>query len=770
MTGKTFTVLILCCLISIRFSYSQDEAAQETIKKLFVQVNLYNDKNDRAGIVRTLVEILKIDETNIIAQQQLLSALRSYPKEIVKNRDLLNSYVLLLGNDYKSLVTPLLVEYYKCNEISEVKNLFIQLYRGNEAQFKVQLSPLFGMDPDQNPELFKEIITLIKPYIQEDELSEYIFLKLLTDPYKDLYILLNELDIKIENVRLCTDSSEFSRVLKLYYKKNPNRNSILVSEIKSNIINSIKFNDPVFSVIHYYNTGNEEKLNEFLQRIKVSAQQLKISYRDLFQIDIKKHPEMAKKLFTAFEPYLSKELDIALFNNQELIQLGLILRFIGRESDANKIFHSVSFENYNLLKLYNERHFDQFDALLELTQNSTLLNDIREYDILNLDISTDTLRARNLVAAFLEKMLNNKFQNYDDRFLYEYSKICYKLSINSHDIFTEIVNRIKPFNTNFGETVPWAIACIYTGDKDRADNLLNQIEVNAPREDISYLRSELDYWSKMGFNSKLITDHLHKIKTSNGINSKILYTTEHETTGLPENVNEKNYYALLIGVESYLDKSMNLKFPVNDIKKLKNLLTENYLFDENNVLTLANPDRNKIYDTFQSLKSKITESDNFLVFYAGHGQWDEGMDQGFWIPADGTRYNKSNWISNSEIVSLLRGIKAKHILLIADACFSGSIFITRDAIINYDKAVEVAYSLESKTGLTSGANTPVPDKSIFLEFLLKRLEENKVKYLFAENLYLDFRDAVTNNSITGQRPLYGELDGDKGGQFIFIKR
>ena len=56
------------------------------------------------------------------------------------------------------------------------------------------------------------------------------------------------------------------------------------------------------------------------------------------------------------------------------------------------------------------------------------------------------------------------------------------------------------------------------------------------------------------------------------------------------------------------------------------------------------------------------------------------------------------------------------------------------------------------------------------EFLIKRLKENQEKYLSAETLYLNFRDAVTNNSQTLQRPLYGELDGDGGGEFIFIKK
>jgi len=215
MIGKTSILIILYCLIAIRFSYSQDEAAQERIEQLFIQVNLCNEKNDHVGIVRTLVEILKIDGTNIMARQQLLSALRSYLDEVVRNKELLNSCSLVLGEDYKRFVTPVLVKYFKFNESDEVKKLFTQIYRGNKAQFKVHLAPLFEMNRDQNPELYKDIITLLKPYVQESEISEYIFLKLLSEPEKDLSIILNELDLKMENVAFCTDSTEFFRVFHL---------------------------------------------------------------------------------------------------------------------------------------------------------------------------------------------------------------------------------------------------------------------------------------------------------------------------------------------------------------------------------------------------------------------------------------------------------------------------------------------------------------------------------------------------------------------------
>ena len=60
---------------------------------------------------------------------------------------------------------------------------------------------------------------------------------------------------------------------------------------------------------------------------------------------------------------------------------------------------------------------------------------------------------------------------------------------------------------------------------------------------------------------------------------------------------------------------------------------------------------------------------------------------------------------------------------------------------------EIAYSKISKKGMTSGANTPVPDKSVFVEFFLKRLKENESKYLSAEH-YIS--NSVTQLQITAK--------------------
>ncbi len=168
----------------------------------------------------------------------------------------------------------------------------------------------------------------------------------------------------------------------------------------------------------------------------------------------------------------------------------------------------------------------------------------------------------------------------------------------------------------------------------------------------------------------------------------------------------------------------------------------------------------------------ITVHDNLLIFYAGHGYWDEKFKQGYWLPSNASRDNRIKWISNSTIVDFIRGIETTHTLLITDACFSGGIFKTRKAFNDAPPAVTELYKLPSRKAMTSGTLKEVPDKSVFVEYLTKRLESNVEKYLTSEQLFTSFRTAVINNSPVNQIPQFGEIrqSGDEGGDFIFIKR
>jgi len=215
----------------------------------------------------------------------------------------------------------------------------------------------------------------------------------------------------------------------------------------------------------------------------------------------------------------------------------------------------------------------------------------------------------------------------------------------------------------------------------------------------------------------------------------------------------------------------DLEFPIQDAQNIMQVLTTEYIFKEENVLLLKNPDRKEIINKLIELKNKLNSDDNLLIYYSGHGHYDEDAKQGYWLPRNANASDPSNWLSNSDIRDRIRTIKTKHTLLITDACFSGAIFEVREAIKPNFSIMEL-YKRPSRQAITSGNKNTVPDKSVFVEYLMKTLKSNKEKYLTTIELYSRLREPVINNSPVHQTPLHGVIleTGDENGDFIFTRR
>lgn len=240
------------------------------------------------------------------------------------------------------------------------------------------------------------------------------------------------------------------------------------------------------------------------------------------------------------------------------------------------------------------------------------------------------------------------------------------------------------------------------------------------------------------------------------------------------NVGFGKYYALIIGVSEYDDDSIQdlNGEPVKDAQALADVLVANYSFDKQNVTVLKNPKENEIIKEFYTLKNKITKNDNLVIFYAGHGNYDKVSEKGYWMPSDAEMEFEGNVILNTSIVSYIKAINSRHTLLIADACFSGSILVRNRDFKEATKAVQKKYELPSRKAITSGTLTTVPNESVFMKYLLKRLKDNADKYISAGQLFNMIEDPVINNTTGDNQPQYAPIanTGDEGGDFIFIKR
>lgn len=240
-----------------------------------------------------------------------------------------------------------------------------------------------------------------------------------------------------------------------------------------------------------------------------------------------------------------------------------------------------------------------------------------------------------------------------------------------------------------------------------------------------------------------------------------------------EELIEGTYHALIIGVNDYEDEGVtDLDHPISDAQQVAQVLRASYGFAEEHITLLENPDRRTIVNTLQKLRETVSERDNLFVFYAGHGFWDEGLKEGFWLPARASWDDRSEWLENSVISKYLGAIPSRHTLLVSDACFSGSIFKSRDAFADAEQSIKEIYKLPSRKAITSGAMKTVPDRSVFVQFFVERLAQNTERYLDAQQLFVSIKNPVINNSPLSQTPLYGVIHGagDEGGDFVFVRR
>ena len=231
------------------------------------------------------------------------------------------------------------------------------------------------------------------------------------------------------------------------------------------------------------------------------------------------------------------------------------------------------------------------------------------------------------------------------------------------------------------------------------------------------------------------------------------------------------YYALIIGINEYQDNDIaDLDNPLKDAQSLYDILISKYTFNKEDIMFLKNPSRANMIIALDELSNKLTENDNLLIFFAGHGSWDEKGNVGYWMPSDADKTSTANWFRNSTLRDFIGSIQTRHTLVIADACFSGAIFKTRSAFSEAPKGIQKLYEIPSRKAMTSGILQEVPDKSVFLEYLLKRLKDNDEKFLPSEMLFSSFKTAVMNNS--PNVPQYGIIQnvGDEGGDFIFITK
>lgn len=247
--------------------------------------------------------------------------------------------------------------------------------------------------------------------------------------------------------------------------------------------------------------------------------------------------------------------------------------------------------------------------------------------------------------------------------------------------------------------------------------------------------------------------------------------------------NAGNYYALIIGNQKYT-KLQPLETPEADVTSLVPILRDNYGFK---VTLLTNATRYQILTEMNNMRAKLTEKDNLLIYYAGHGELDRVNGLANWLPIDAEPTSNANWISSSSLTEMLNAMAAKHILVVADSCYSGALTrssvgqletgLTDEARLDWLKQIAAA---RSRTALTSGGLKPVLDgggggkHSVFASIFIDILSQNQ-DILEGMRLYREISARVVNIALRQkfeQRPEYGAIRfaGGDSGDFLFVPK
>ena len=250
-----------------------------------------------------------------------------------------------------------------------------------------------------------------------------------------------------------------------------------------------------------------------------------------------------------------------------------------------------------------------------------------------------------------------------------------------------------------------------------------------------------------------------------------------------DDINFGKYYALIIGNQNY-ELITDLKTPHSDALRAKHILETQYNF---NATVLLDADSAALMRKINEFSAKLTEDDNLLIFYAGHGSRIQSGDfeAGYWLPTDANPPPEDTfWVSTEFVTRHLSRLKAKRVLVVADSCYAGLLsdapgflFVKDDTELSLDY---IRYKLPKKSRLliSSGGDQPVLDnadkgQSIFAKAFLDVLEKSE-GVISGPDLFLKIKDVVSQKAKKLKFSQVPELKAIKGaghevGDFFFVK-
>ena len=235
-------------------------------------------------------------------------------------------------------------------------------------------------------------------------------------------------------------------------------------------------------------------------------------------------------------------------------------------------------------------------------------------------------------------------------------------------------------------------------------------------------------------------------------------------------VREGKDYALLFAVNEY-EHWQKLHNPSLDAMKIKTELEDTYGFETELIL---NPTMQEVFAKLREYAAKTYHpEDQVMIFFAGHGYFDEIIQIGYLVARDTELPDKDreriSYISHPLLKERIDNIACKHIFLMIDACFSGTLDHELLTHRGEKKPVNIKRVMQYQTRryMTSGGNEYVPDKSEFAYRVLEALRNGG-----GEDGTLTLDELFSYVKQARPKPRQGKFGhrNEPGSDFLFITK
>lgn len=233
-------------------------------------------------------------------------------------------------------------------------------------------------------------------------------------------------------------------------------------------------------------------------------------------------------------------------------------------------------------------------------------------------------------------------------------------------------------------------------------------------------------------------------------------------------------YLFFIAIDKYRNGITPLNNAVSDAKAVANSLLKHYELDESYLKMLFNEKATKkaIFTAFDKYLDEVTDQDNFIFFFSGHGTYYKKIEGGYWLTSESNSGERDTFFPNDEVSKFIKNLKARHVFGIVDACFSGALFRTVNTISEIDRH----YNIPSRWLLTSGRLEPVSDGTLGKHSPFAKVLINSLNYHESAQLWIsEFCARVArglDHDTERQLPRGGALQtlGHNGGDFVLLRK